>query len=75
MTEVGNTSSEKDSILIIRTGPVGDFVQALSAFSAIRMHHDGAEITLIANPAVVEFAGAAPYFDRVEPDPRSAIGL
>ena len=65
----------REAILIIRTGSVGDFVQALGAFSAIRMHHDGAEITLVANPTVVEFAGAAPYFDRVTPDPGTTLGL
>ncbi len=73
-----NPPEDKDgrvSILVIRTGPIGDFVQSLGAFSAIRMHHAGAEITVVANSSVVDFATAAPYFDRIETDPGSILGL
>lgn len=52
-------------ILVIRTGGIGPFTLALNGFAALRMHHDGAEIELLAAPDLRAFAAASPYFDRV----------
>ncbi len=75
MTGSADHGPAHDLILIIRTGSIGAFVQALGAFSAIRMHNGGAEITLVAGETVAEFAKSAPYFDCVEIAPGTALGL
>lgn len=62
------------NVLIIRTGGIGAFVQALGAFAAIRMHHSGANIVLLTDNDVADFSRAAPYFDSVEVDPGSMSG-
>jgi len=66
---------KKQSILVIQTKSLKSFVHALRAFSAIRMHHDGAGITLVCSKAMLDFARVAPYFDEVIPDPGSVLGL
>ena len=75
MTDPAQESRQEESILIIRNGSIGDFVQALGALSAIRMHHGDAEITLATGPNVAPFAKAAPYFDNVKTDPGTIFGL
>jgi ADP-heptose:LPS heptosyltransferase len=57
-------------ILVIKLGALGDFVQAMAPAAAIRAHHADAEITLLTTAPFAEFAGAAPYFDRVWVDDR-----
>lgn len=64
-----------DSILVIRTGGIGAFVQALSAFAAIRMFHSGARITLLTDAELSSFAAVAPYFDVIETEAGRAGGL
>ncbi|MEQ8734311.1 MAG: glycosyltransferase family 9 protein [Rhodospirillaceae bacterium] len=59
------TERSEHNILIIKTGGIGAFVMALQAFAAIRMHHDQAEITLVTDQAVIDFATPAPFFDTV----------
>ncbi len=63
-----NSSTKK--ILVIKLGALGDFVQAAGPFAAIRRHHQDAEITLLTAPAFAEFAGAAPWFDKIKIDRR-----
>lgn len=75
MTQNQIEPKTKELILVIQTGLISSFVHALRAFSAIRMHHDGAEITLVAHHTVSEFARVAPYFDHVVDDPESVLGL
>ncbi|NKB44217.1 MAG: hypothetical protein GKS03_08040 [Alphaproteobacteria bacterium] len=75
MEEQPSDFDDRDTVLIIRTGGIGAFVQALSAFASIRMHHSGARITLLTDGALSEFAAAAPYFDIVETDAGFAGGL
>lgn len=53
-------------ILVIKLGALGDFVQALGPFAAIRRHHAGDRITLLTTPAFADLARASGYFDRVE---------
>jgi ADP-heptose:LPS heptosyltransferase len=57
-------------ILVIKLSALGDFVQALGPFAAIRAHHPGARITLLTTQPLVELARASPYFDEVWVDSR-----
>jgi ADP-heptose:LPS heptosyltransferase len=54
-------------ILVIKLGPVGDFVLSLSAMKRIREAHRGSHITLLTTPQFESLAKACPYFDQVEP--------
>ncbi len=57
-------------ILVIKLAALGDFVQALGPFAAIRRHHADARITLLTTKAYADFARASPYFDEVWVDSR-----
>lgn len=57
-------------MLVIKLGALGDFVQALGPFAAIRRHHRDAAITLLTTPPFAELAEASGYFDRVWCDRR-----
>ena len=52
-------------ILVIKLGALGDFVQALGPFAAIRAHHADAHITLLTTRPFAELALACPWFDQV----------
>ncbi|NQU58254.1 MAG: glycosyltransferase family 9 protein [Rhodospirillales bacterium] len=52
-------------ILVIKLAALGDFVQALGPFVAIRSHHSDAYITLLTSAPYVELAQATGLFDRV----------
>jgi ADP-heptose:LPS heptosyltransferase len=54
------------NILVIKLGALGDFVQALGPFAAIRRHHADDRITLLTTPAFAGLARAAGYFDSIE---------
>ncbi len=60
------------AVLVIKLGALGDFVQALGPFAAIRRHHDGAPITLLTTAPFVPVARATPYFSSVWADERAA---
>jgi len=66
-------------ILVIKLSALGDFVQALGPFAAIRKHHKDARITLLTTRPFVEFAKASPYFDEVwvdhKPKPWDVPGI
>ncbi|HET9150022.1 MAG TPA: glycosyltransferase family 9 protein [Alphaproteobacteria bacterium] len=53
-------------ILVIKLGALGDFVQALGPFAAIRRHHAGDRVTLLTTPPFADLACASGYFDAVE---------
>ncbi len=57
-------------ILVIKLGALGDFIQALGPFAAIRRHHADSHITLLTAEPFQELAEASPYFDRVMIDAR-----
>lgn len=57
-------------ILVIKLGALGDFIQALQAFQAIRRHHADAEITLMTTAPFETLAYACGWFDRVWIDTR-----
>lgn len=54
-------------ILVIKFGPVGDFVLSLAAMKRIRAAHPDSHITLLTTPPFESLAKACPYFDQVEP--------
>lgn len=53
-------------ILVIKLGALGDFVQALGPFAAIRRHHARDCITLLTTPPFLDLARGSGYFDAVE---------
>jgi ADP-heptose:LPS heptosyltransferase len=62
--------SAQPRILVIKLSALGDFVQALGPFAAIRAHHPDARITLLTTKPYVALAKASPYFDEVWVDRR-----
>ncbi len=52
-------------ILVIKLGALGDFVQALGPFKAVRDHHKDARITLMTGRAFRDLAAASGYFDDI----------
>jgi ADP-heptose:LPS heptosyltransferase len=61
---------EKNRILVIRLGALGDLVLCFQAFHEIRQAHPKAEIALLTMPAFADFARRMPWFNRVIIDPR-----
>jgi len=57
-------------ILIIRHGALGDMIQSLGPFEAIRRHHADARITLLTTAPFAALAEACPWIDEVWLDPR-----
>ncbi|MFQ5765726.1 MAG: glycosyltransferase family 9 protein [Rhodospirillales bacterium] len=53
------------AILVIKLGALGDFVQALGPFAAIRRHHENARVTLLTTEPFRDFAAASGYFDDI----------
>jgi ADP-heptose:LPS heptosyltransferase len=62
--------SAQPRILVIKLSALGDFVQALGPFAAIRQHHPDARITLLTTKPYAALAKASPYFDEVWIDHR-----
>ena len=60
----------RDRILIIKHGALGDLIQSLDAIAALRRHHQGTELVLMTAPAHAGFARAIPWLDRVWVDER-----
>jgi ADP-heptose:LPS heptosyltransferase len=69
-------ASGKLRILVLKLGALGDFVQALGPFAAIRAHHPRAQITLLTTKPYVGLGQACGAFDEVWTDSRpSAFDL
>jgi len=62
--------SSQARILVIKLGALGDFVQAMGPFAAIRKHHSDAKITLLTTKPYAPLAEASPYFDQIWIDSR-----
>ncbi|PPR61125.1 MAG: hypothetical protein CFH04_01456, partial [Alphaproteobacteria bacterium MarineAlpha3_Bin3] len=54
-----------DAVLVIKLGALGDFVQALGPFAAIRRHHADARVTLLTTAPYEELAKASGFFDDI----------
>jgi ADP-heptose:LPS heptosyltransferase len=52
-------------ILVVKLGALGDFVQAMGPFAAIREHHAEAKITLLTTKPYAPLGRASPYFDEI----------
>jgi ADP-heptose:LPS heptosyltransferase len=63
----------KQSILVIKLGSLGDFIQAFDAFGDIRAHHPRASIALLTTPPFASLASRAPWFDEVWSDGRPSL--
>ncbi|MBS0185936.1 MAG: glycosyltransferase family 9 protein [Proteobacteria bacterium] len=57
-------------ILVIKLGALGDFLQALGPFKAIRDHYKNDHVTLLTTPAFKEIAEDSGYFNAVMAFPR-----
>lgn len=72
-TAVPATDSRPSRILVIKLSALGDFIQSLGAFRAIRDNHRGARITLLTTAPFVEIATACGCFDEVWEDDRPRV--
>jgi ADP-heptose:LPS heptosyltransferase len=66
--------AERPRILVIKLAALGDFVQAFGPFTAIRVHHPDAQVTLLTTPPYAELARRSPWFDEVWSDGRPSWG-
>src|SRR5436190_16632719 len=57
-------------ILVIRLSALGDFVQSLGPFAAIRRHHAADHVALLTTAPFADFAAGLGCFDEVLIDPR-----
>jgi ADP-heptose:LPS heptosyltransferase len=58
------------AVLVIKLGALGDVVQALGPFAAIRHHHADDRVVLLTTAPYVELARATGWFDEVLVDDR-----
>ena len=58
------------TILVIKLGALGDFIQATGPFAAIRQHHADARIVLLTTEPYAALGRASGYFDEVWIDAR-----
>ena len=63
----------RPAILVIKLGALGDVVQALGPFAAIRRHHADARITLLTTRPFVALARASGCFDDIWTDDRPRL--
>ncbi|MBV8060067.1 MAG: glycosyltransferase family 9 protein [Alphaproteobacteria bacterium] len=65
--------TERERILVIRLGALGDLVLCFQGFEEIRQHHQTAEIALLTMPAYATFGRMMPWFDTVFVDERAPV--
>ena len=63
-------STEKEKILIIKHGALGDFILSFGPFKAIRKYHPNSNIILLTNSIFKQFAIESNYFNEVIVDNR-----
>lgn len=62
----------KDHILVIKLGALGDFVQALGPMQAIRRHHPDSTLTLLTTKPYIDIAEKSGLFQDILMDTRPA---
>ncbi len=72
MTE-SSAGDGRGRILVIRLGALGDFVQSMGPFKAIRAHHRDARVTLLTTAPYARLGEGCGYFDEVWVDSRPSI--
>lgn len=70
---VASNSPSSGPVLVIKLGALGDLMQSLDAFHAIRAHHPQQQLILLTGPAFAGFARAMPWFDAVWTDARAKL--
>ena len=60
-------------ILVIKLGALGDIIQALGPFAAIRRHHAESRITLLTTMPFADFLRGSAYFDDIWIDRRRPL--
>ena len=65
-------SKTQKRILVIRLGALGNIIQSLGPFAAIRDHHADARITLLTLKPFAGWMRTAPYFNQIWIDERPA---
>lgn len=58
-------TAPQDRVLVIKLGALGDFVQALGPFAAIRAHHAQAHLVLLTTRPYEQLARATGLFDEI----------
>lgn len=66
-------AEQRERILVIKHGALGDFLMALAAMQAIRRHHAPARVTLLTTPAMEPLARASGLFDEIWFDKRAPL--
>jgi ADP-heptose:LPS heptosyltransferase len=61
---------QRDTILVIKLGSLGDFIQCFDAFNDIRANHPDSRIALLTTPPFAALARRSPWFDEVWTDGR-----
>ncbi|VBB69292.1 ADP-heptose--lipooligosaccharide heptosyltransferase II [invertebrate metagenome] len=61
---------QRERVLIIKLGALGDIVQAMGPFAAIRLHHAAALTVLLTGKSYRDFMHSSPYFDAIWVDER-----
>lgn len=62
--------SNKQSILVIKLGALGDFIYSLGPMRAIREYHPHADITLLTQKPYADLARKTDFFDEIMLDPK-----
>ena len=68
--EAADRGSAPRHVLVIRLGALGDFIQSLGPFAAIRRHHRQDHVTLLTTRPFAAFAAELGYFDEIIVDAR-----
>ena len=69
--EIVKVMGQRERILVIKHGALGDIVQGLDAFASLRAGCPNAHIALVTTPAFASLAAMMPWFDEVITDPRA----
>lgn len=69
-----NPGDRLKRVLVIKLGPLGEFMETLGAMRVVRATHPSARITLLTTEPFDAFAKACPYFDIVESDGAATDG-
>jgi len=60
---------ERERVLVIKLGALGDFLLSVGPMQAIRRHHPEAHLTLLTRAAYHDLAASSGLFDAIEIDP------
>ncbi len=64
------SEADRQNILIVKLGALGNIILSLAAFAAIRQHHPRARISVLTSERYADWLDTFPYFDGVLVDPR-----